>query len=363
MDEIGNELGWSKEQLRAAVDYAVQTGLATYAAMGGWMAITVNGIDFAEGPVDQDVDEGIVAIKRNGPSRTGRTMTEDEPLDRPTAADFDRAMKQLVHDRLEEMLRSRLEVQHQFIAAGGLAHSRYPVTTADKYDAIYRAFLVDALDRAVPYVGRVGPPKQVAVLLRPHLEGLRDKALSEIPDAMQMKAALESRYRVAFTDRLEAALRDLETGMVNGKVINMTSTQGGAGPSLSSEPFVAPARIDALRSIRSTEFDLSKLIRICEELNSNWSNKNWFSVAALIRMLLDHVPPVFGAKNFDTVVAQGGGKSFKELMGALNVMARNTADLHLHDPIKKKQVLPTSVQVDQRTAVDHLLVSIIERLA
>lgn len=54
--EIGKELGWSKDQLRSAADYAVQTGLAEWAAMGGWISITRYGIDHAEDAIASDGD-------------------------------------------------------------------------------------------------------------------------------------------------------------------------------------------------------------------------------------------------------------------------------------------------------------------
>jgi hypothetical protein len=39
-----------------------------------------------------------------------------------------------------------------------------------------------------------------------------------------------------------------------------------------SKPFVHPDRIAALRAVRSEQFDLSRLIRLCEELNSSWKS-------------------------------------------------------------------------------------------
>jgi len=58
--------------------------------------------------------------------------------------------------------------------------------------------------------------------------------------------------------------------------------------------FIDDSRIEELRTINSDQFDMSKLVRLCEELNSNYSNKNYYSVALLGRAIIDHVPPIFG---------------------------------------------------------------------
>jgi len=140
--------------------------------------------------------------------------------DQPTVEDFDRALRILAADKLELMLRARIEVQSDFILnAGGLSHSRYPLTTADRYDQLFRAFIAEAVERAAAYVGKLGMPKELAAWLRPHAEWLRDRAMEEIPKEMNMQAGLQSKYRGEFTTRLDAALRDLEIGIVNGRPI------------------------------------------------------------------------------------------------------------------------------------------------
>ena len=66
----------------------------------------------------------------------------------------------------------------------------------------------------------------------------------------------------------------------------------------------------------------------------------------LIRTVLDHVPPIFGKKNFDEVANNYGGKSFKGAMQHLQNAARNVADGHLHQQIRKSETLPTAQQVN-----------------
>jgi hypothetical protein len=128
-----------------------------------------------------------------------------------------------------------------------------------------------------------------------------------------------------------------------------------------SDTFVNKDRINDLIKIKS-DFDLTKLIRICEELNSNYSCENYLSVSILGRVLLDHIPPIFKFNNFNEVANNYGTKSFKKSMQHLQGSLRNIADGHLHSPIRKKESLPNKTQVDFRTDLDVLLAEIIRFL-
>lgn len=146
-------------------------------------------------------------------------------FDAPTQADFDRALDQLARDKLQEVLVALNEVQAIFIKAGGLQSTRYPVTAADRFDQVYRGFLIEAAERAAIYVGRLGDPRLLASYLRPHLEWLRDRTLDQIPEAMNTQVPLYNRYKNELTPRLEAVLRDLELGIVNGRVLPSSSDE------------------------------------------------------------------------------------------------------------------------------------------
>jgi hypothetical protein len=132
----------------------------------------------------------------------------------------------------------------------------------------------------------------------------------------------------------------------------------------SRDSYIDTNRIDELRAICSNEYDLSKLIRLCEELNSNWNDGNFFTVGLLIRTIINHVPPIFGLyTSFDQVVSNyGGGKSFKKNMEHLNESLRSIADSYTHLPIRKKEPLPNEQQVDYRSNLDFLLTEIITLL-
>jgi len=62
--------------------------------------------------------------------------------------------------------------------------------------------------------------------------------------------------------------------------------------------FVDKNRMEELRKISDPNFDLTRLVRKCEELNNNFASSSFFSTALLVRSIIDHVPPIFGKSNF-----------------------------------------------------------------
>jgi len=124
---------------------------------------------------------------------------------------------------------------------------------------------------------------------------------------------------------------------------------------------IADSRLTEMRKLVSARFDFKKLIRLCEELNTAYSEGCYFATAMLTRGLLDHVPPLFGYNTFSEVANNysGGGKSFKEVMQHLENAARKVADAHLHMPIRKSETLPTAQQINFGSQLDVLLAEIV----
>ncbi len=50
------------------------------------------------------------------------------------------------------------------------------------------------------------------------------------------------------------------------------------------------------------QFDRSKLLRLIGELNDNYARGNAYAVHALLRAILDHIPPLLGCASFAAVV-------------------------------------------------------------
>lgn len=125
--------------------------------------------------------------------------------------------------------------------------------------------------------------------------------------------------------------------------------------------FVDNSRINELEELNNTlpEFDLSKIIQICCEMNSTYSTGSFYSLASLQRMLIDHIPPLFDSKNFSEVANNYGAKSFKKHMLHLDKSLRNISDSFLHQHVRKVEPLPNNVTINFSSAIDELLIEII----
>lgn len=128
-------------------------------------------------------------------------------------------------------------------------------------------------------------------------------------------------------------------------------------------PFVSAHRMEGLRALKAKQCDLTRLIRLCEELEAAYDHDSFMSIGMLVRAIVDHVPPIFGAKKFTEVANNyAGSKSFKSAMQHLDNSLRNVADSFLHVQIRSKEVLPSFQQVDFRADLDLLLAEIVRVL-
>ena len=125
-------------------------------------------------------------------------------------------------------------------------------------------------------------------------------------------------------------------------------------------------RIEELKKIKCGKFDLLKLIKLSEELNSSYYSNNLFAVGAIVRSIIDHIPPVFNCKSFTEVVnnysSQGNSRSFRGSMENLDKSMRKISDSFLHSHITKSETLPNEHQVDCKRDLDVLLGEIVRIL-
>ncbi len=84
---------------------------------------------------------------------------------------------------------------------------------------------------------------------------------------------------------------------------------GPAGPSKRRAPRQTGRYID-LQAIASLEaggegrhLDHSKLLRLISELNDNYGRNNAYAAHALLRAILDHIPPMLGCATFAAVAS------------------------------------------------------------
>jgi hypothetical protein len=118
--------------------------------------------------------------------------------------------------------------------------------------------------------------------------------------------------------------------------------------------FIDQETMTKLRSSKVSTFDLTKLIRFCDELNDSYRRANYLTCALLIRAIMNHVPPIFGAQTFAQVVASSG-KSIKSVLSRLEDEARPIADLHTHMHIRQRESLPSKNQIEPYKASFEIL--------
>jgi hypothetical protein len=139
-----------------------------------------------------------------------------------------------------------------------------------------------------------------------------------------------------------------------------------ARPRSGGKTFVHGDRIEELRAAPRNKLDATRLIRICEEINTSYANDCLMAVALLARTLINHVPPVFGFGNFSEVAnnygGAGKGKSFKKVAQKLDESARNIGDMIAHEVMRSKESLPSAVQIDFSQELDVLLAEVIRLL-
>jgi hypothetical protein len=282
-------------------------------------------------------------------------------FDKPNKDAVVRSLSAVVGKSEEMAAESRFRVQ------GDPNNSRTLLSVAKAVDEVHAELLGKAMTCLASYVGQVdASAKEMTAWARPELERMATLVLGQIQSAVfaDQANAYRKQYKGTFEERLDLALAEFEFGRVNGRAIEATPS----GPRRSQEApsarpdYVSEVRLEALRAAKSSAFDMSKLIRLCEELNSNWSAGNYYSVVMLVRTITDHVPPIFGARSFKEVAAQGG-QSFKGQMDQLENSSRKIAGMFLHTHIRRNDVPPTDTQVWFAPALETLLGEVVVELA
>ena len=128
--------------------------------------------------------------------------------------------------------------------------------------------------------------------------------------------------------------------------------------------YINLSRLEEIKAISHPEFDLTRVLSYCSEINSCYRQGNFHAVGMLLRSIMDHIPPIFNVQNFAGVYNNySGSKSFKQMMEHLDKQLRKIADSYLHTHISKKEVLPNETQIDFRQGLDVLLSEIVKLLS
>lgn len=164
-------------------------------------------------------------------------------------------------------------------------------------------------------------------------------------------SAIETAFKI-MVSQLQMAIEELK--------MELESNQNEEKERDSKQMYIDKSRIEELENVTKKDFDLSKLIRMLEEMNICYQNSCYFGVILLARAIMDHVPPIFGYSKFSEVANNyKGSKSFKESMKHLEESCRKIADQHLHCQIRKSEVLPNKTQIDFKNDIDVLLAEIV----
>lgn len=203
-----------------------------------------------------------------------------------------------------------------------------------------------------------------------YLAGEDAATVTRVRTEAKMLLDAELGYANDFSLRLHFASTAISSvhecrGLIQGALNHLKRRTGVRAPALASlkQSFVDASRLAALRSVTSADWDLTRLVRLCEELNIAHANECYMSMAMIGRAILDHVPPLLGKKTFAEVASNySGAASFKASMQSLQSSLRPIADAHLHIRVRQREVLPTGQQVDFHKDLDVLLGEILRTL-
>ncbi|MFD8750093.1 hypothetical protein ACFV0O_03785 [Kitasatospora sp. NPDC059577] len=150
--------------------------------------------------------------------------------------------------------------------------------------------------------------------------------------------------------------------VVTGNIAAIASPAEAPAIAVSGPPlYVETILIEGLEAKAETSaWSLDKLIQLAHELNSNYAAGNAYSCHTLLRAIIDHVPPLFGATKFEQVVANHSwGRTDKGYVTKLKDF-RAQADDVLHRHIEKHPSLITMDDMPPRAPLNTLLKECIE---
>lgn len=180
------------------------------------------------------------------------------------------------------------------------------------------------------------------------------------PDIWRFRDAHTVRYCVAAQKAWDSEGMDfdilLRDDPVWGKRAHISSqihAESSAQPA-AARSYIHEQIIAAIKGKASTiTFNCTKLLSLIEELNDNYGHGNTYASHAVLRAIIDHIPPILGCPDFQAVANNyAWGRTDKQYMKRLQEF-RNQADDALHRQISSKADLldfddmPSSVYVDR----------------
>jgi hypothetical protein len=128
-----------------------------------------------------------------------------------------------------------------------------------------------------------------------------------------------------------------------------------AGPGNRAQYIDARVITDIGAGAHPQHLDVTKLLRLIDELNDNCARGNAYAAHALLRAILDHIPPMLLCASFAAVASNyQWSRTDKGYMGKL-LDFRLQADDALHRQISRKPDLLSLDDMPSRTWVNRLL--------
>lgn len=139
-----------------------------------------------------------------------------------------------------------------------------------------------------------------------------------------------------------------------------TETTETSAVSASQSSYASLEIIKKLELLNQKPLFTQKLTTLLDELNAAYASNMAYACHALLRAVLDHVPPIFGSKDFNAVADNySWGRTDKAHMKALKDF-RNSADDALHKQIRKTDILLELQGIPNHRALNVLLSEAVE---
>jgi len=166
-------------------------------------------------------------------------------------------------------------------------------------------------------------------------------------------------WRFRDVETVEDCIRAREAWIAEGRPIipRVNAEPGlrlGGRTAPSPSPYINAQVVDMIGAKQGqSAFDVIKLLGLIDELNENYARQNTYAAHALLRAVLDHIPPILGCKDFAAVANNySWGRTDKRYITKLADF-RDQADDALHRQISPKpdvldfDDMPGSVYVDR----------------
>lgn len=201
--------------------------------------------------------------------------------------------------------------------------------------------------------------------------GLHENATRFDPDSQQYIDNKSIEFRVTIGRDINS-LAEIVTSMRKDPDSWIPKIERGLGIAIQQPMRDQPARtevyvsqekieeLERLKPLLEGIWDLSALIELLDGINANYAAERYLPVAILVRATMDHVPPLFGQPNFQSVIAQS--KKSEATIYDRAYGAKDIADFWIHQQIRAHIVMPDQNVVDKKADFNFLIGRVIELL-